>query len=414
MISPDRPDLLDAGVRLLAGFARRNGARGRFVALYLGLRRMGVGLAPLGGTGYTTARDLETFLDDMFTKRHRPEPSVVLTAPFGGSGRAGGYSTRTGVVAPGNRYATNTWRNNFGIQKGIGCPAEASVITELLESHDLRMACPHMRLDEQEHYVCGITGTSYRGEEHSIWLRVNDEGYQGVDLDIRTVTDGYLNPNGNKIPIFPLISMLYCLASAEQYPPRVSVGIPDFAADFAFTLEQVQTLFDCDPASPDNEALLSVVEATPDLLHGPLPPELPFGAPLPELDSPGVINSGIGAELTVAAELSMQMWDVTYTGNRQLLGYDLLAQRDGVVLRIEVKSSVGFTTPELTESEWSAALDHGDAYVLAVVDFYGSERQETWYLRNPAAIARPTIRQVNVFRLPRASIDNLRTEVDLL
>jgi len=164
---------------------------------------MGVGLAPLGSSGYTPPRDLETFLDDMFTKRHRPEPSVVLTAPFGGAGASGGYSTRTGDTAPGNQYATNTWRNNFGIQKGIGCPAEPSVIATLLESHDLRMGCPHMRLDDQERYVCGVTGTTYRGEEHSIWLRQRQgEGLQVVDLDLRTVTEGYLNPNGMKIPFF--------------------------------------------------------------------------------------------------------------------------------------------------------------------------------------------------------------------
>ena len=415
MIPPDRPDVLDAGVQVLSGFAQRSGARGRFVALYLGLRRMSVGLAPLGSTGYTPARDLEVFLDDMFAKRNRPEPSAVLTAPFGGGGATGGYSTRTGVTAPGNIYATNTWRNNFGVQKGIGCPADSSVIADLLHTPAKRMGCPHMRLDENAHYECGITGTNYRGEEHSIWLRLSTgEGYQVVDLDLPTVTDGYLNPSGMKIPVFPLIAVLYCLASAEQYPPRVSVGIPDFAADFSFSLQQVQQLFDCDPSSLDNEAVLAVVQATPNPLTPPLLPELPVGVPMPELDSPGNINSGLGAELLIANELQGQSWDVVYTGNRQLLGYDLLATRDAVVLRVEVKSSVGFTTPELTESEWGAAEDHADAYVLAVVDFYGSERQATWYVRNPAAIAQPTVRQVNVYRLPRATIEDVRTDVDFL
>lgn len=126
------------------------------------------------------------------------------------------------------------------------------------------------------------------------------------------------------------------------------------------------------------------------------------------------LNSGLGAEIAVARELEMHRWHVQYVGNRQLPGYDLLATREGVVLRVEVKSSVGFTTPELTESEWRAANDHAESFVLAVVDFYGSERQNVWYVRDPAAGAQPTLRQVTVYRFPRAIIEDLRTEVDFL
>ncbi len=86
------------------------------------------------------------------------------------------------------------------------------------------------------------------------------------------------------------------------------------------------------------------------------------------------------------------------------MGIDLEATRDGEILRVEVKSSVGFTQPELTEAEWAAAQRHGDGYVLAVVDFFGSENHVIWYVRNPAANAVPVLVDAVFFRLPRADI----------
>src|SRR5207244_3919494 len=120
-------------------------------------------------------------------------PSVVLTAPFGQSfGPTAPYSTRTGIVAPGHRTATNTWRNNFGIQKGIGCPAEADTIRDLLANPAGRLACPHIGIAEGQQQ-CGITGTKYRGDEHSIWLRMKGAaGYGCVDLNTESVYAHYL------------------------------------------------------------------------------------------------------------------------------------------------------------------------------------------------------------------------------
>ena len=39
------------------------------------------------------------------------------------------------------------------------------------------------------------------------------------------------------------------------YPDRTHAGIPDFATDFGFTLEQTYSLFDCDPGSEFNSAM---------------------------------------------------------------------------------------------------------------------------------------------------------------
>jgi hypothetical protein len=140
----------------------------------------------------------------------------------------------------------------------------------------------------------------------------------------------------------------------------------------------------------------------------------PPAGPLPELDRYGEINTGVGAELAVAAQLQDQQWQVLYRGNQRGLGFDLEATRGMQTLRIEVKSSVGFTIPELSEAEWNAAQSYGDDYVLAIVDFYGSDNQVIWYVRDPAAAAVPVERSTTIFRFVRNDIMGLRTEADFL
>lgn len=430
MIPPDRVDLLEAGQVILEEFAKRTGARGRFIALYLGLRRMGDQMPSLGSSGAATSSEIEDFMDVLLTKRHREEPYVVLTAPFGGStSPTAPYSTRTGVVAPGNRYATNTWRNNLGIQKGVGCPAEPDVIRQLLNTPARRLACPHMVSDIDGNHLCSLEGTSYRGEEHSIWLRKTTDGWQVADLDDPATYEPYLFPRDEKIPIFALIGVFYCDAAEGLYPARTSVGIPDFAEDFRFSLEQVEEIFDCDPESHFNAAMIRL--AQPGLVVGrPLPAGVTEGppaepaegaqaarkpaAPLPELTEPALLNSGVGAELAVAADLAQHGWEVAYRGGQQGVGYDLEAKHDDERLLVEVKSSVSFTTPELTAAEWAAAQALGEEYILAIVDFFGSEKQAIWYVRDPAANVTPVEHTTTIYRLPRAHVEPLRTDAEFL
>ena len=428
MIAPDQEHVLEAGLEALASFGRRTSVRGRFVALYLGLRRMHRAIAPLG-EGSTPASEIERFLDDMFTKTHRPTPLVVLTAPFGGSrSRHAGYSTRSGETAPDHRYPTNTWRNNFGIQKGIGCPAEAPVVAELLHDPAVRLACPHMRMDPDGQHVCSLEDTTYRGEEHSIWLRRTGDGYQVVDLDLPTVYEHYLLPGGIRLPIFALIAVLYSFAPPRIYPSREVVGIPDFAEDFHFTLDQVGEIFATDPEAAGNAGVLHAaqVELDSELGTAPAPGSDRAVAPrsrrrvreprseLPIEADPIELNTGVGAERLVAEELIRHGWLVRYRGNQRGVGYDLEADRTGQTLRVEVKSSVSFTDPELTQAEWEAAQEHRESYVVAVVDFYGSERQSAWYVRDPAATAATLARSVSIFRLQRASIEPFGTEAEFL
>lgn len=417
MIAIDRVDVLNAGISLLSSYQVQNGARGRFIAVYLGLRRMGDRVAPLGSKTFTPVSEIENYLDLMWKKRHRVEPMSVLTAPFGGStGLNAGYSTSTGLIAPVNKYPTNTWRNNLNIQKGVGCAAEPEVIAELLRKPELRMACPHMQFTAGGGHVCGITGTAYRGEEQSIWLASGPAGYQVVDLDIASVYEAYLKPNGRPIPIFPLIAVIYSLAPTDFYPMRQTVGIPDFAADFGFELSRVEGLFDCDPGSPLNEAILTLTSVPnyEDEIDIEQEGDLDDGFILPDVGEAILLNSGLGAELAVAHELQAMGWSIRYTANQQLLGYDLHAAQDGISLFIEVKSSVGFTTPELTQSEWTSAQAFGDQYVLAIVDFWGSDNQTIWYVRDPAESIEPAVRMSATYRFPRRAIEDLRTEVDFL
>lgn len=415
MIPVDRPELLVAGGSVLSEFAKVTNARGRFIAIYLGLRRMGTRVEPLGSSTGTPAIEIERFLDDLYTKTHRPEPLTVLTAMFGGSTSTHApYSTRTGGTAPGNAHPTNTWRNNFGIQKGIGCPAEADTIQSLVRNPNVRLACPHIQTSD-DGIQCTLKGTTYRGEEHSIWLRMTDDGYQVVNLDEPLVYERYLLPGTHRIPIFALMASLYSMAPASMYPVRDTVSIPDFADDFAFDLSFVQSLFDCDPDSERNSAILAAVQdGITTVLDTPAPTPEAVAPALPELGPAVQLNSGVGAEIAVGRALQAADWDVAYRANQRNLGYDLEARKDGSILRVEVKSSVSFTTPELTESEWSAAQQFGDEFILAVVDFFGSEQQAIWYVRNPAGSVVPIQRTVQVFRLPRGEVQSLSTDVDFL
>ncbi len=422
MIPVDRLDVLDEALNILREFALRGNVRGRFVSLYLGLRRMRVAvsgtLAELGSDNVTVASQIEQYLDCLYTKSHRPDPYVVLTAPFGGStSPEAPYSPLSGTLVPPRAYPINTWRNNFGIQKGVGCPAEPDVIERLLDDPQRRLSCPHMALDTEGRHLCSLRDTAYRGEEHSIWLRHSDNGYQVVDLNHAAVFQEYLQPNDHPIPIFPLIGMLYGMAMPGMYPDRTQIGIPDFAVDFGFTHDQVDSLFDCNPESGLNSAIaMRVEDARTEVVRK-------FAAPkdddtsdnfLPDEPPDAVLNTGVGAEITIGRDLQSAGWNVRYRANQLGLGYDLEATRDGQTLCVEVKSSIAFADLVLQESEWQAARTHGNNYVLAIVDFYGTDQRRIWYVRNPLANAIPVERASLTYRFVRGDIEPLQTESEFL
>ncbi|MFT4230691.1 MAG: DUF3883 domain-containing protein [Microbacterium sp.] len=415
MIEVDSLSAFDAGFSELRAFGEQHSARGRFIALYLGLRLMGDLIAPLGSGQHTSTSEIEQFMDRMWTKTHRSGAHRVLTAPFGGGGAHGGYSTATGEVAPGNTYPTNTWRNNLNSQKGIGCVAPPTEIARLVEHDDPRAACPHYAFDGSHHY-CAISGARYRGEQHTIWLGREDAGFQVVDLDRPSVFEPYLRPGGARIPVHALIATLYCFAPSGVYPARREVSLVEFESDFGLAPEFTRSAFDCDPASPANARTLRAAARSGATPPSPTSPtsttsaRTPTTAPLPPLPEQIALNSGVQAEIAVGEALQAAGWRVYYTGGQRLLGYDLRAESADQTLHVEVKSSVGYVTPTLTESEWNAANIIGDAYLLAVVDFVGTSRQAIRFLRDPARHLTPVEKQVATFRLPRGGWTELASD----
>lgn len=417
MIRVSRPGVFEAGLTSLARFASQTDVRGRFVAMYLGLRLMGDSLASLGSPETTPAADIQRFLDQMFTKSHRPQPLIVLTDLFGQStSPSAPWSTRTGERSPTNQYPTNTWRNNFGIQKGVGCPADPNTIIEILSNPLLRLSCQWMSTDDEGRQTCGLAGTNYRGEEHSIWLRLSGDGYQVVNLNDPAVYQTYLFSGATaSIPLFALIAALYCYAPADVYPAREIVGIPEFAQDFNFTEEQVLEIFDCEPDSPNNGDVVAISSGGPMPVSVAPPIVSPTEPrPLPTLPDPIELNTGVGAEIAVARDLERNNWTVSYVANVRSRGYDLEATQGDETLRIEVKSSVGLCRPALTEEEWRAAQRFGDSHILAIVDYFGCPGQRIWYVRNPAVNAFPTERQTAIYLISRQEISALAVEAEFL
>ena len=206
------------------------------------------------------------------------------------------------------------------------------------------------------------------------------------------------------------------------YPGSTRIGIPEFAADFGFTHEQVQLQFDCNPESEFNAAIaLTVEDGRTTVGQGYVAPPTGaqgYGVPgadeVPARPPDAALNTGVGAEIVVARELEAFGWTVRYRANQRGLGYDLEATREGQTLRVEVKSSVAFANLELQASEWQAAQEFGEHYVLAVVDFYGCEQRRVWYVRNPAANAVPAERAIATYRFARADVEPVMTEVDFL
>lgn len=250
-------------------------------------------------------------------------------------------------------------------------------------------------------------------------MRIVNGGYQVVDLDEASIYRSYLIPSGLRIPIFPLIAVLYSFAPADAYPQRDVVGIPDFARDFDLTLDTIEQIFDCDPDSESNSRLLASTirskwEATvmPSSNVGRINDQPT--AQLPIDIASGVLNTGTAAEIAVARQLINDAWEVDYFGNQRGLGYDLRATREEVTLVIEVKSSIGSCTPDLTEAEWRAAQHFGDRFVLAVVDFVGSAAERIVYVRNPAATAPTVTVQQTSYRVPRRSVDELSVTAEFL
>lgn len=135
-------------------------------------------------------------------------------------------------------------------------------------------------------------------------------------------------------------------------------------------------------------------------LRMPEPPEVD------ELLTPPVApasNAGADAESFVAKVLRSQEWEVAFYTNRRGYGFDLWARRENVAMVIEVKSSLNaLGTVSLTPLEYQAAQEHGESYVLALVENMSSESPQLRMIQNPVAKMTIEKRETSSYVITRA------------
>lgn len=118
-------------------------------------------------------------------------------------------------------------------------------------------------------------------------------------------------------------------------------------------------------------------------LRIPEPPELP-GLPTPP--SAPASNDGSGAESFVAKVLRSRGWDVTFYTNRRGYGFDLWARRGNREMVVEVKSSLNqLDTVTLTRTEFEAAGEYGESFVLALVEHVEAATPQLTLVQNPVS-----------------------------
>lgn len=380
-----------------------NQFKGRFVQIFLGLKFFQNNIPSMYSGSFISTQLLQSLMDDLFAKYSRPPNHCVLSL------FENNYLARTGLTAPGNTRTQNTWRNNFNLQKGIGCYATPADLSSLTFLNQPRVQCMYLQpvtpgtLKGGRCSLCP-TGATYRNEDHRKWLRIDPggSGYAATDTQNTLNFAPYVAPGGVRIPLAPLIVALYHDADPGiVLGNRTAVSINEFAADFNFSAAEVNAYFDASMAHPLNAHLaaspvwpagasLGVLGGGPAAVAAPgaalpvapvgLQPVL-GGTPAP----PPLVNNGWEAEQYVAATLAQAGWN-THVVSRQQLGYDIFAQRGSQRRYVEVKSSLGLCSPSLTAREWQQATHYGSRYVLAILEnFTPTGVNSIHWIPDPAA-----------------------------
>ena len=371
---------------------------------------------------FVSTEVLQTLLDDLYAKASRPLDDCVLMV------FEGDYLARTGVIGRGNTTAQNTWRNNFNLQKGVGCYAPPQDLASDTFLDQSRRECRYLR-PVTDGVLAGAScslcarGARYRNEDHRKWLRIDPggEGYAVVDMMNTRNFVTYVAPRNVRIPILPLIVALYHDAlPGLVLATRGEVDLADFAADFNFSASELHTYFDESPRNVHNEQLQRnfrgvtyteleghglPIARTRGLIRtrirgarGMAEPVL-TGTAVP----PPAVNTGWQSEQYVAAALRTAGWSV-YDVSRQQLGYDLLVKRGRETRYVDAKSSVGLCTPTLTAREWQQARSHGRSYVLAIVEHFNPTAAATIYwVPDPANSCRAREALQLQYCIPRSS-----------
>lgn len=398
------------------------GFRGRFIQLFLGLKFFQNSVPSMYSGAFISTELLQSLLDDLFAKVSKPANSCVVSV------FEGNFLARTGLVGPGNTTAQNTWRNNLNLQKGVGCYAPVADLSSPTFLDQPRINCRHIQLATLGNLAgahCSLctSGATYRNESHRKWLRIDPagNGYAVTDLLNRANFVPYVAPGGARIPLLPLIVALYHDADPGlSIGTRTAVSLADFATDFNFSSQEIDSYFDISMAHPLNAQLTQSTAWVPGSgLGAPIgsQTQVVVGAagstqPVPALPQPILggtqtpppnINSGWGAEQYVASALAAAGWSVHVVA-RQQLGYDIFAQRGAHKRYVEVKSSLGLCTPTLTVREWQQANYHGANYVLAVVEnFNPSSQNVIYWVRDPAHRCTSTSQTTVSHSIPRSS-----------
>ncbi|MDE1821024.1 MAG: DUF3883 domain-containing protein [Euryarchaeota archaeon] len=375
---------------------------------------------------FVSTESLQTLLDNLYARHSRPPGECVLMV-FEGT-----YLARTGVVGTSNTVAQNTWRNNFNLQKGVGCYASRQELSSPTFLAQPRHDCTHLVpavAGSLNGAKCALSprGAAYRSEEHAKWLRIDHGGNGYAVADLMNVDNfkGVLAPGGRRLPVDPLIVALYhdALPSRSAIRPQ-GVEVSDFKADFSLSPSEFSAYFDDSASNPDNGAIRSASGAAPVPLAGAATPT-PLAAPTPPTRRPSrvadlsgtpvappSVNSGWSAEEFVRQALINLGW-ATVNVSRQQLGYDLLGQRGKATRFFEVKSSLGYCSPRLTEREWEQATQLGSDYILAIIENFNPDgTNEIFWVPNPAGTCAATASLTTQFGIARhvwqaAAVDSI-------
>lgn len=416
--------LFIAALEDLVGHKRSVGVgfAGRFVQIFLGLKFFQDSIPSIYSGKFIGTELLQSLLDDLYAKQSLPPNQCVLSI-FEGT-----FKARTGLVGPGNVYPQNTWRNNFNLQKGVGCYAPVSDLSSPTFLNEGRVNCRHLHphIDgslSQARCSLGRGAASYRNESHRKWLRIDPggNGYAVTDLSNISNFIGVIAPGGRKIPLQPLVRALYFDGNQGlSVGQRTTVSIDEFMADFNLSVAEMDSYFEVGniPHAPGRRPLpqSEVRENESTAVARELRSSVPQ-LYLPDSGTvvlPPAINNGWSAEQFVCSALSAEGWQA-HLVSRQNLGYDIFAQKGRKKIYVEVKSSLAACSPTLTAREWNQAKYYKDEYVLAVVENYNDREANTVYwVPDPANRCSFTETQSIAYRIPRSVWGRAVVDVDRL
>jgi hypothetical protein len=409
------PTLYAAALASLARFTSGS-YYGRLVQIYLACKHYGRLIPRVGDAVGTDIAALQRLFDELYEKpSRRPGPSIAIL--FNDN-----HLYRTGERPPG-KGPSNIWRNNFNMQKGVGCFATAAEIVDPAFRNRRRAMCPHLvsASGNLEGATCDLDprAAQYRREDHPKVFRIDPvtrDHFVYDPSDINYYLRFVLAPGGRRLPIAPLIVALYY--DSPLAAGRTEVDINDFLLDFDYVGAEYTSYFDDDPALPEHAALRA---AFPGMLSWTrvvvpaAPPTLPaIPVPVPgrrrKVPSPAIVSTPLAppaggywwdAEQAVRQMLEADGWKVI-DKSRFGLGYDLLASKAGTVRYVEVKSSAGQCNPIMTDNEYLEARRLRHEYVLAVVENFDPKKPVVvLWVHDPAQLSF-TARNVKVFSLPRS------------